>query len=49
MVFTSVAGHVTEMDFGEGYRKWNSCQPSALFDAPIEVKVNKVYRLNLCF
>lgn len=35
MVFTSVSGHVLDMDFGERHRGWHSCNPTALFDAPI--------------
>jgi len=36
---TSVVGHLTECDFTERHRKWNSCDPFDLFEAPIEVKV----------
>ncbi|KAF2676149.1 DNA topoisomerase 3-beta [Lentithecium fluviatile CBS 122367] len=39
VTFTSVAGHIQEVDFPDRYRKWMSCQPSDLFDAPIQVKV----------
>lgn len=37
---TAVAGHVMEHDFEAQYRAWNSCEPFALFDAPIEEKVS---------
>jgi DNA topoisomerase III len=33
VVFTSVTGHLTEVDFGDAWRKWNSCQPASLFEA----------------
>ncbi|KAK7053262.1 DNA topoisomerase [Paramarasmius palmivorus] len=34
---TAVAGHLTELDFTERHRKWHSCDPFELFDAPTEV------------
>jgi len=42
VTFTSVAGHIQEAEFPDRYRKWMSCQPSDLFDAPIETKVAAV-------
>eukprot|EP00899_Mesostigma_viride_P001798 jgi/Mesvir1/11619/Mv00025-RA.1 len=39
MVVTSVTGHLMEIDFIERYRKWSSCPPVALYDAPILKKV----------
>jgi DNA topoisomerase IA len=36
LVITSVCGHVYSTDFGSQYRNWNSCDPEALFDAPVE-------------
>jgi DNA topoisomerase-3 len=33
VVFTSVTGHLTEVDFGDAWRKWNSCQPASLLEA----------------
>lgn len=42
VVFTSVAGHIKTSDFTERYRKWNSCDPSMLFEAPIETFVENV-------
>ncbi|KAG8760506.1 DNA topoisomerase [Serendipita sp. 396] len=35
---TYVAGHITELDFPETHRKWSSCDPFQLFDAPVEIK-----------
>ena len=32
VVFTSVAGHLTECDFDDRWRKWNSCAPQTLFE-----------------
>ncbi|GMH33038.1 hypothetical protein BSKO_00872 [Bryopsis sp. KO-2023] len=39
MVFTSVTGHLMELDFGEAHRSWGSCAPADLFDAPVHQKV----------
>jgi DNA topoisomerase-3 len=33
---TSVAGHLISHDFEQRYKKWSSCDPSALFEARIE-------------
>ncbi|KAH9892651.1 prokaryotic type I DNA topoisomerase [Cubamyces lactineus] len=38
---TSVKGHVMEYDFNAMYSKWSSCDPFALFEAPVECKVKK--------
>ncbi|KAI3899021.1 hypothetical protein MKW92_017743 [Papaver armeniacum] len=35
MSFTSVTGHLMEMDFEERYRKWGSCDPVNLYELPI--------------
>ncbi|KAF2139686.1 uncharacterized protein K452DRAFT_300213 [Aplosporella prunicola CBS 121167] len=35
VVFTSVAGHITEQEFTESHRSWSSCRPAQLFDAPV--------------
>ncbi|XP_049801714.1 DNA topoisomerase 3-alpha isoform X1 [Schistocerca nitens] len=35
MIMTSVSGHLLGMDFVSGYRKWSSCSPLLLFEAPI--------------
>ncbi|KAJ7282890.1 prokaryotic type I DNA topoisomerase [Mycena rebaudengoi] len=38
---TCVAGHLTSHDFYDTHKKWNSCEPIALFDAPIETLIPK--------
>lgn len=38
MTMTSVSGHLMGLDYGPHYRKWFSCQPSQLFDLPVEKK-----------
>lgn len=38
MVFTSVAGHLMELDFPDGLKKWHACSPLDLYTAPV-VKV----------
>ena len=35
MMVTSVTGHLMEMEFDSAYKKWSSCDPIELFDAPI--------------
>ena len=35
MLMTSVSGHLMNYDFGDRYRKWNSCQAVQLFDLPV--------------
>jgi DNA topoisomerase-3 len=45
VTFTCVAGHIVAQDFGERYKKWHSCQPQALFDAPIESNIAEVCEL----
>lgn len=42
VTFTSVVGHLIGHDFSSVYRKWESCNPSVLFDAPIEASVAEV-------
>ena len=39
VTFTCVAGHIMQQDFSDRYRKWQSCQPAELFDAPIQTSV----------
>jgi DNA topoisomerase III len=34
-----VVGHILQHDFAQSHRKWQSCDPFELFDAPIEVQV----------
>ena len=35
---TAVSGDITAYDFYESHRKWTSCEPFSLFDAPVEVQ-----------
>lgn len=35
MLMTSVSGHLLNYDFGDTYRKWNSCPAVRLFDLPV--------------
>ncbi|KAF5745103.1 DNA topoisomerase 3-alpha isoform X1 [Tripterygium wilfordii] len=35
MIFTSVTGHLMELDFDDRFRKWHSCDPAQLFHAPV--------------
>ncbi|CAN1250035.1 DNA topoisomerase 3-alpha [Linum perenne] len=35
MLMTSVTGHLMEMDFDDRFRKWHSCDPADLYQAPI--------------
>lgn len=43
VTFTCVAGHIVAQDFDERFKKWHSCQPAALFDAPIVSSIAEVY------
>ncbi|PIA28480.1 hypothetical protein AQUCO_06900036v1 [Aquilegia coerulea] len=36
MLVTSVTGHLMEIDFDDRYRKWNSCDPAILYEAPVK-------------
>lgn len=45
VTFTSAAGHIVSHDFAERYRKWHSCPPADLFDAPIQSFVAEVCRM----
>ena len=38
---TSVIGHLTESKFPLQYKKWHSCNPSQLFEAPIDIGVDE--------
>lgn len=42
VTFTCVAGHIVTNEFPERYRKWHSCSPSDLFDAPIHSIIAEV-------
>ncbi|XP_004289288.1 PREDICTED: DNA topoisomerase 3-alpha isoform X2 [Fragaria vesca subsp. vesca] len=35
MLFTSVTGHLMELEFEDRFRKWHSCDPALLFQAPV--------------
>nr|XP_003702899.2 PREDICTED: DNA topoisomerase 3-alpha isoform X3 [Megachile rotundata] len=35
MIMTSVSGHLLDFQFVSAYRKWQSCHPLSLFDAPV--------------
>ncbi|KAL8159182.1 hypothetical protein V2J09_000719 [Rumex salicifolius] len=35
MLFTSVTGHLMETEFDDRYKKWHSCDPVQLYEAPI--------------
>ncbi|KAJ6476019.1 prokaryotic type I DNA topoisomerase [Mycena vitilis] len=38
---TCVSGHLTSHDFPDTHRKWYSCDPLVLFDAPVESFISK--------
>ena len=42
VTFTCVAGHIVAQDFQDRFRKWHSCQPADLFDAPIQSSIAEV-------
>ena len=42
MVFTSVSGHLMEMDFEDAYRKWHGVNPVELYSAPMHKRVPEV-------
>ena len=42
MMFTSVSGHLMEMDFPESYKRWSGCSPLELYSAPISKTVGRV-------
>lgn len=39
---TSVIGHLNGLDFEQRYKKWQSCRPGELFDAPVIESVDPV-------
>ncbi|XP_030764441.1 DNA topoisomerase 3-alpha [Sitophilus oryzae] len=43
MVMTSVSGHLLNYEFVSTYRSWQSCNPVALFDAPVVKNCSKDY------
>ncbi len=42
MVFTSVAGHLMELDFTDDMKKWRSCSPVDLYGAPVLKRIPQV-------
>ena len=48
MVFTSVAGHLMELEFGEAHRKWHACNPVELYSAPVYKRVPQVCHCRAC-
>lgn len=42
MVFTSVAGHLLELEFEPRVKGWHSCAPRDLYDASVHKGVPKV-------
>ncbi|KAK9937788.1 hypothetical protein M0R45_014557 [Rubus argutus] len=47
MLFTSVIGHLRELKFEDGYRKWQSYNPVLLFQPHVRKFVLEGYRLSL--
>ena len=47
MIFTSVSGHLYDMDFEDSFRNWGSCDPLQLFEAPIIKFVPEVTPKNI--
>ncbi|RWS07211.1 hypothetical protein B4U79_07604 [Dinothrombium tinctorium] len=43
MIMTSVSGHLINIDFTDRYRRWYSCDPVELFNAPIVEKCEENY------
>lgn len=42
VTMTSVIGHLYGLDFPQEYRKWHSCRPAQLFDAPVTETIDEV-------
>lgn len=42
MLMTSVIGHLMELEFDDRYRKWHSCDPADLYQAPVHKSVPEV-------
>lgn len=45
MVFTSVAGHLMELEFPAQYKRWRACSPLDLYTAPVVKDVPAVSRV----
>jgi DNA topoisomerase III len=43
MVFTSVAGHLMQLEFGGGLKRWSACSPLELYTAPVVKDVPSVW------
>ncbi|MCJ1429539.1 DNA topoisomerase, partial [Sticta canariensis] len=41
VTMTSVIGHLYGLDFPQEYRKWHSCRPAQLFDAPVTETIDE--------
>lgn len=41
---TSVIGHLYGLDFRQEFRKWHSCRPGQLFEAPVVETLDPVGR-----
>lgn len=46
MLFTSVTGHLMELEFDDRYRRWHSCDPVELYQAPVRKGVPQVCPFN---
>ncbi|CAG0909502.1 unnamed protein product, partial [Cyprideis torosa] len=44
MAMTSVSGHLLQLEFSTAYRKWMSCNPHALFEAPVQKICSEEYQ-----
>ncbi|XP_072168327.1 DNA topoisomerase 3-alpha-like [Diadema setosum] len=44
MTMTSVSGHLLNYEFAVAFQKWHSCNPVALFDAPVQKGCPDNYR-----
>lgn len=42
MVFTSVLGHLMELEFEARYKKWRGCSPAELYQAAVAKHVPQV-------
>ena len=43
MMMTSVIGHLMELEFADRFRKWHSCDPADLYQAPVMKHVPEVF------
>ena len=47
MVFTSVSGHLMELEFGQQHRTWKSVPPAELYQVPVYKQVPQVHTKRL--